>query len=87
MAVPCRGPHFKNVWPNENKLLICCLRFIVTEIFSGGRGIVLLRLDIHHRSSHLRCLLHMVLSWITATRLQPFAHCPPRRDIISRITL
>lgn len=33
------------------------------------------------------CLLHMVLSWITATRSQQYAHCPPCRDIISRITL
>lgn len=29
----------------------------------------------------------MVLSWITATRSQQYAHCPPCRDIISRITL
>lgn len=29
----------------------------------------------------------MVLSWIMATRSQQYAHCPPCRDIISRITL
>lgn len=36
---------------------------------------------------HYCCLLHMLLSWITATRSQQYAHCPPRRDIISRINL